>query len=158
MSKQLQPPLESQVITEPLVEIKSEPPENFVNNILESSDKEIIPDIKNVDIVSHILCEDLVKSETVPKDILEIKYLESVKTENAPFIKQEILNEDFNTLDNLETDEQFVLNCSNDISVSNMKSEHPERTDFPESYRTCKTALWKEDKEKVKVIEAPVIL
>lgn len=59
--------------------------------IPDSSGKETISDIKDVDIVSHLLCEGSIKSEIG----LESKHSESVgtrvfvKAENSPFIKAE---------------------------------------------------------------------
>lgn len=78
--------------TKPLVIIKNEPPESEVtgcgiDDIPDLSHGDGIPDIKDLDIVVHTLCEDLIKSETVPENIL----LETVwvKTENDPFVKIE---------------------------------------------------------------------
>lgn len=87
----LQPP-ETQVKTEPLTVVKLEPPEP---DILDSSNEEIIVDIKNIDTVSPIIHEDSIKSETVAKNIIGSQRLEFVgtqvfvKTEDEPFVKIE---------------------------------------------------------------------
>lgn len=93
-----QPPVlpASLIKTEALTAIKNEPPEPEIveigiDDILNSSDEEIIPDTRNnMDIVPHVLCE------ITPKNILETKHLESVErqvfvnTKNAPLVKTEI--------------------------------------------------------------------
>lgn len=94
---QLQPPVlpVSVVKTEFVTVIKSELPESEigVNDILDSSDKEIISDTKDSDIVLHRLCEASIKSETTPT--VKTEHLESVETqvdvkiENYSFIKTE---------------------------------------------------------------------
>lgn len=92
MSIQKKPPVPSLLVnTEPLIVVKNEPPEpeNIkigIDDILDSSNEEIPLDIKDVDIVEHILCEDSIKTETVDIQLI-------VKTENASFIKTENLIE-----------------------------------------------------------------
>lgn len=79
--------------TEPLAIIKDEPAESeIVENSMDDIpySPRIIPDIKDLDSKSHTLCDDSIKSETVPEYVFETVF---VKTEDALFVKEENITE-----------------------------------------------------------------